>query len=79
MNNKKRIRKLVKKLQSKELKFKVFSEHTIGFDFRMPEIKTCSGVVHEAVIIQYPSLTPEESERLKMQLENIRILGRSKV
>lgn len=36
MSNKKRIRKLVKKLQSKELKFKVFSEHTIGYNFKWP-------------------------------------------
>ncbi|MCT3679037.1 hypothetical protein HZQ95_00175 [Elizabethkingia anophelis] len=41
--------------------------------------KSRAYVVHKVDIIQYPSLTPEESERLKMQLENIRALGRSKV
>ncbi|MCT4236761.1 hypothetical protein HZP42_10225 [Elizabethkingia anophelis] len=79
MGNKKRIRKRIRKLQIKQWTVDTIMDFILDYEFRMPEIKTRSGVVHEAVIIQYPSLTPEESERLKMQLENIRTLGRSKV
>ena len=72
MGNKKRIRKLIRKLQIKQWTVDTFMNFMMGYEFRMPEIKPRYGVVHEAVIIQCPVLTPEEFERLKIELECIR-------